>query len=117
MKKLKAIASSLLAVATVLSLTACEEEGPGGSAPVGNAPTTTDPISTTTYAENDGVNDAVKNLDPTKLDDPDINYLDYIEIANAVRALGGEVEKERSFEGDPYYESMKRLGAFHSSCW
>ena len=44
------------------------------------------------------------------LDDPDINYLDYIEIANAVRALGGEVEKERSFEGDPYYESMKRLG-------
>ena len=44
------------------------------------------------------------------LDDPDINYLDYIEIANAVRALGGEVEKERCFDGDPYYESMKQLG-------
>ncbi len=44
------------------------------------------------------------------LDDPDINYLDYIEIANAVRALGGEIEKERLFEGDPFYESMKTLG-------
>ncbi len=44
------------------------------------------------------------------LEDPSINYLDYVEIANAVRALGGEIAKERSFEGDPYYESMKQLG-------
>lgn len=44
------------------------------------------------------------------LDDPKINYLDYVEIANAVRALGGEITHERSFEGDPYYESMKQLG-------
>lgn len=72
MKKLKAIASSLLAVATVLSLTACEEEGPGGSAPVGTAPGTTAPMSTTTYAEDAGVNEAVNNLDPTQLDDPNI---------------------------------------------
>ncbi len=44
------------------------------------------------------------------LNAPGINYLDYVEVANAVRALGGEVGEERSFEGDPYYESMKRLG-------
>lgn len=44
------------------------------------------------------------------LDDPQISYLDYIEIANTVRALGGEIEKERVFDGDPYYESMKQLG-------
>ena len=44
------------------------------------------------------------------LEDPAINYLDYVEIANAVRALGGEIGEERSFEGDPYYESMKQLG-------
>ena len=44
------------------------------------------------------------------LDAPDITYLDYIEIANTVRALGGEIEKERVFDGDPYYESMKQLG-------
>ena len=31
-------------------------------------------------------------------------------VRNAVRALGGEVEKERCFDGDPYYESMKQLG-------
>ncbi len=44
-----------------------------------------------------------------ELDNPEINYLDYIEIANAIRELGGEVLKEREFAGDPYYESMKRL--------
>ena len=44
------------------------------------------------------------------LDAPEITYLDYIEIANTVRALGGEIEKERVFDGDPYYESMKQLG-------
>lgn len=44
------------------------------------------------------------------LSDPDISYLDYIEIANAVRALGGDIENERTFDGDPDYESMKELG-------
>lgn len=39
----------------------------------------------------------------------DINYLDYIEIRNAIEALGGEVTLERSFEGDPYYESMRQM--------
>ena len=33
-----------------------------------------------------------------------------INVAKTVRALGGEVEKERCFDGDPYYESMKQLG-------
>lgn len=44
------------------------------------------------------------------LSDPEINYLDYIEICNAVRQLGGEVNDERVFDGDPYYESLKQLG-------
>ena len=56
------------------------------------------------------------------LEDPAINYLDYVEIANAVRlvpvdwilpygeGMGGEVTSERTFDGDPYYESMKKLG-------
>lgn len=40
----------------------------------------------------------------------DITYLDYIEIANAIEALGGEVEEqERKFDGDPYYESLKKM--------
>lgn len=43
------------------------------------------------------------------LDDQSLNYLDYIEIANAVQSLGGEVTKEREFAGDPYYESMKQM--------
>lgn len=39
----------------------------------------------------------------------DINYLDYIEIANAIESLGGEVNTEREFNGDPYYESLKKM--------
>lgn len=39
----------------------------------------------------------------------DITYLDYIEIANAIEALGGEVDTEREFNGDPYYESLKKM--------
>ncbi len=40
----------------------------------------------------------------------DLTYLDYIEIANAIEALGGEVsEEERKFDGDPYYESLKKM--------
>ncbi len=37
----------------------------------------------------------------------DISYLDYLEIRNAVEMLGGVVETEREFAGDPYYESLK----------
>ncbi len=37
----------------------------------------------------------------------DTNYLDYIEIANAVEELGGDPVPGRDFSGDPYYESLK----------
>ena len=39
----------------------------------------------------------------------DINYLDYIEIVNAIEALGGEVDDSRDFSGDPYYESLRTV--------
>ena len=37
------------------------------------------------------------------------NYLDYVEIVSAIEALGGERPAEREFNGDPYYESLKRV--------
>ena len=37
------------------------------------------------------------------------NYLDYVEIVSAIDALGGERPAERDFNGDPYYESLKRI--------
>lgn len=37
------------------------------------------------------------------------NYLDYVEIVSAIEALGGERPPERDFNGDPYYESLKRV--------
>ena len=40
---------------------------------------------------------------------PDINYLDYVEVVNAIEALGGERPPEREFSGDPYYESLRRV--------
>ena len=36
-----------------------------------------------------------------------INYLDYIEIRNAIEELGGEAPTERDFTGDPFYESLR----------
>lgn len=45
----------------------------------------------------------------TALDDVDLNYLDYIEIRNALEALGGDAPAERIFDGDPYYESLRRM--------
>ena len=41
--------------------------------------------------------------------DQEVNYLDYIEIVEAIDALGGERPPEREFAGDPYYESLKRV--------
>ena len=38
-----------------------------------------------------------------------INYLDYIELRNAIEALGGDAPAERDFSGDPYYESLSRM--------
>ncbi|MCL2810570.1 MAG: hypothetical protein FWD25_01610 [Clostridia bacterium] len=37
------------------------------------------------------------------------NYLDFIEINNAIDELGGDALPERDFTGDPYYESLKRV--------
>ena len=41
--------------------------------------------------------------------DDHINYLDYVEVVNAIDALGGERPAERDFSGDPYYESLRRV--------
>ena len=43
------------------------------------------------------------------LDQSDLNYLDYIEIVNAIEALGGEVDTTRNWDGDPYYESLRKM--------
>lgn len=40
---------------------------------------------------------------------PDINYLDYVEVVNAIEALGGERPPELEFSGDPYYESLRQV--------
>lgn len=40
---------------------------------------------------------------------PDIGYLDYIEVVNAIDTLGGEAPAEREFSGDPAYESLRQL--------
>ena len=40
---------------------------------------------------------------------PDLNYLDYVEVVNAIEALGGERPPEREFSGDPYYESLRQV--------
>lgn len=37
----------------------------------------------------------------------DLTYYDYLEIVNAIEALGGEVEYEREFYGDPDYEALR----------
>ena len=39
----------------------------------------------------------------------DISYFEYMELRNAVEALGGEIENEREFYGDPDYEYMRNL--------
>ena len=39
----------------------------------------------------------------------DLTYFEYMEIRNAIEALGGEVVGEREFYGDPDYEHMRSL--------
>lgn len=39
----------------------------------------------------------------------ELNYLDYIEIRDAIEELGGTLETEREFAGDPYYESLRDI--------
>ncbi|MDR2505273.1 MAG: hypothetical protein LBD16_04115 [Oscillospiraceae bacterium] len=38
-----------------------------------------------------------------------LNYLDFIEARNAVEALGGDAPEEPSWDGDPFYESLKSI--------
>ncbi len=39
----------------------------------------------------------------------DLNYLDYIEVRNAIEALGGDPGEERTFNGDPAYEALRNM--------
>ncbi len=40
----------------------------------------------------------------------DIDYIDYVEICDAIESLGGETKREREFDGDEYYEMMHNGG-------
>ncbi len=39
-----------------------------------------------------------------------IGYIDYVEICDAIEALGGETKREREFNGDEYYEMVNNGG-------
>lgn len=39
----------------------------------------------------------------------DLKYLDYLELRDAVEALGGDAGEERSFYGDPDFEALRNL--------
>lgn len=41
----------------------------------------------------------------------ELSYFDYMEIANAIEALGGEIGEARAFYGDPDYETLWRQDA------
>lgn len=43
------------------------------------------------------------------LNETALSYLDYIELRNALEAVGGEAPIERAFDGDPYYESLRGM--------
>ncbi len=40
----------------------------------------------------------------------DIAYIDYVEICDAIEALGGETARDREFNGDEYYEMIHSGG-------
>ena len=72
MKKFRAILAGILASASVLSITACSKDE-------GTPTATTTGATTTTYAENSAVNEAVANMDITVLDNPDLEVTERIE--------------------------------------
>ncbi len=39
-----------------------------------------------------------------------IDYIDYVEICDAIESLGGETKREREFNGDEYYEMVNNGG-------
>ncbi len=41
----------------------------------------------------------------------DINYMEYVEIRNAVEELGGDMDVEKDFADDPYYKYMMGIDA------
>jgi hypothetical protein len=43
----------------------------------------------------------------SKGENRDINYLEYMEIRNAVEALGGELVNNKDFTNDKYYKALK----------
>lgn len=42
-------------------------------------------------------------------EDDQVSYLDFLELSNAIEALGGERPAEHEFSGDPYYDSLKMM--------
>ncbi len=83
MKKLKALTSVTLAAAMALTMTACDEEAPtstaNSGAPVASAVTTT--ATTTTFAENQEVNNAVAQITDG------LEYTD-IEVTKRIKWMG-----------------------------
>lgn len=80
MKKLKATLAVVLAAASILSLSGCAEDtapsaGQGGGNTIttqGTADIAATSVTTTRHSENKAVQDAVHNMDVTKLDNPDL---------------------------------------------
>lgn len=46
-----------------------------------------------------------------RIEDEDINFVDFTELKFAIEALGGEYAKERDFSQDPYYMLVKSHGS------
>ena len=44
-----------------------------------------------------------------KLQEPDLDYLAYVELVQAIEALGGTPKHTRSFDGDDDYEALRNL--------
>jgi len=70
-----------------------------------------DPSRRALYASFLGKLGDARALDPLReaIEDASLSYLDFIELRNAMEALGGEAPAEREFAGDPYYETMRRM--------
>lgn len=87
MKKLKASLAVVLAAASILSLSGCAEDvapvpgNPGGDTiqTQGDATVPATTSATTTFAENEKVNEAVENIDLSVLDNPDLEVKERIE--------------------------------------
>ena len=56
------------------------------------------------YGDEQAIPELKKCLNLTEL-----NYLDYIELCDAIEALGGDADRSRSFFGDPYFEALRML--------